>query len=239
MIYAEILAGGKGTRMGNTDVPKQFLKLGNKPIIIHTIEKFLLNSEINKVLVVVQGAWVNATNDLIKKFILDSSKIDVVQGGLTRNQTVMNGIRYIKDNYGLNDDDIIVTHDAVRPFLSYRIIEENIRYAKQYGATDTVIPAIDTIVVSENNNTITDIPVRDKMYQGQTPQSFNIKLLLDTYNKLNEDEKEILTDAAKIMVLKGVDVKLVDGEYYNIKITTQYDLLLANAILKGMSKDDK
>ncbi|NFG23249.1 2-C-methyl-D-erythritol 4-phosphate cytidylyltransferase [Clostridium botulinum] len=239
MIYAEILAGGKGTRMGNTDVPKQFLKLGNKPIIIHTIEKFLLNAEINKILVVVSGAWVNTASDLIKKFIPNNSKIDIVQGGTTRTETVMNGIKHIEKEYGLNDDDIIVTHDAVRPFLSYRTIEENIKYAKEYGATDTVIPAIDTIVVSENNNTISDIPVRDRMYQGQTPQSFNIKLLLDTYKKLSQNEKEVLTDAAKIMVLKGVDVKLVDGEYYNIKITTQYDLLLANSILEGMKKNDK
>ncbi|NFH68119.1 2-C-methyl-D-erythritol 4-phosphate cytidylyltransferase [Clostridium botulinum] len=239
MIYAEILAGGKGTRMGNTDVPKQFLKLGNKPIIIHTIEKFLLNAEINKVLVVVPGAWVNTAIDLIKKFIPNNNKIDVVEGGSTRNETVMNGIKHIEREYGLNDDDIIVTHDAVRPFLSYRIIEENIKYAKEYGATDTVIPAIDTIVISDNHNIISDIPVRGRMYQGQTPQSFNIKLLLDTYKKLSENEKEVLTDAAKIMVLKGVDVKLVDGEYYNIKITTQYDLLLANSILEGMKKNDK
>ncbi|HBJ1651888.1 MULTISPECIES: 2-C-methyl-D-erythritol 4-phosphate cytidylyltransferase [Clostridium] len=239
MIYAEILAGGKGTRMGNTDVPKQFLKLGNKPIIIHTIEKFLLNSEIDRILVVVSGAWVNTTTDLIKKCISNNSKIDVVEGGTTRNETVMMGINHIKENYGLENNDIIITHDAVRPFVSYRIIEENIKYAKKYGATDTVIPAIDTIVVSENNDTISEIPVRNKMYQGQTPQSFNIKLLLDTYNKLTQDEKEILTDAAKIMVLNGNDVKLVDGEYYNIKITTQYDLLLANAILEGMSKNDK
>lgn len=239
MIYAEILAGGKGTRMGNTDVPKQFLKLGNKPIIIHTIEKFLLNVEINKILVVVPRGWVNTASDLVKKFIPNNSKIDVVQGGTTRNETVMNGIKYIEKEYGLNDDDIIITHDAVRPFLSYRIIEENIKYAKEYGATDTVIPAIDTIVVSDNNNTISDIPIRDSMYQGQTPQSFNIKLLLDTYKKLNENEKESLTDTAKIMVLKGVNVKLVDGEYYNIKITTQYDLLLANSILEGMKKSDK
>lgn len=239
MIYAEILAGGKGTRMGNTDVPKQFLKLGNKPIIIHTIEKFLLNAEINKVLVVVPGAWVNTAIDLIKKFIPNNNKIDVVEGGSTRNETVMNGIKHIERKYGLNDDDIIVTHDAVRPFLSYRIIEENIKYAKEYGATDTVIPAIDTIVISDNHNIISDIPVRGRMYQGQTPQSFNIKLLLDRYKKLSENEKEVLTDAAKIMVLKGVDVKLVDGEYYNIKITTQYDLLLANSILEGMKKNDK
>lgn len=239
MIYAEILAGGKGTRMGNTEVPKQFLKLGNKPIIIHTIEKFLLNVEFNKILIIVPEAWINTTNDLLVKYSIDTSRVEVVQGGTTRQETVMNGIKHIEENYGLNDDDIIVTHDAVRPFISYRIIEDNIKYAKEFGATDTVIPAIDTIVVSDNHEFISDIPVRDNMYQGQTPQSFNIKLLLDTYNKLTNEEKNILTDAAKIMTLKGVDVKLIDGEYYNIKITTQYDLLLANAILKGIDSNDK
>lgn len=239
MIYAEILAGGKGTRMGNTEVPKQFLKLGNKPIIIHTIEKFLLNIDFNKILIIVPEAWINTTNDLLIKYSIDTSRVEVVQGGSTRQETVMNGIKHIEKNYGLNDDDIIVTHDAVRPFISYRIIEDNIKYAKEFGATDTVIPAIDTIVVSNNHEFISDIPVRDNMYQGQTPQSFNIKLLLNTYNKLNDEDKDILTDAAKIMTLKGVDVKLIDGEYYNIKITTQYDLLLANAILKGIDSNDK
>ena len=238
MIYAEILAGGKGTRMGNTDVPKQFLKLGEKPIVIHTIEKFLLNSKISNILVVVPEAWINTMNDLIKKYISNSEKIKVVKGGASRNETIMNGIKFIEDNYGINDEDIVITHDAVRPFLSYRIIDENIDYAEKFGATDTVISANDTIVVSENHNTILDIPIRDSMYQGQTPQSFNIKLLLNAYNSLNKKEKEILTDAAKIMVLKGIDVRMIKGEYYNIKITTPFDLVVANAILKGMNKND-
>jgi 2-C-methyl-D-erythritol 4-phosphate cytidylyltransferase len=239
LIYAEILAGGKGSRMGNTEAPKQFLKLSEKPIIIHTIEKFLINAQIDKILVVVPAAWINTTSDLIKKYVFKHHNIDIVEGGLTRNETIMNGIKHIEEHYGLNDDDIIITHDAVRPFISYRVIQENIDYAKQYGATDTVIPSVDTIVVSEDHNTISDIPIRSHIYQGQTPQTFNIKLLIDKYSKLTEDEKEILTDAAKIMILKGVKVKLVEGEYCNIKITTQHDLFVANAILEGMNKDDK
>lgn len=239
MIYAEILAGGKGTRMGNTEMPKQFLMLGNKPIIIHTIEKFLLNAQIEKILVLVPEAWVNHTKDLVKKYIYPNDTIIILKGGSTRNETVMQGISYIEEQFGLTDEDIIVTHDAVRPFVSYRIIQDNIQYAMEYGATDTVIPAVDTIVVSENHNTITEIPIRDKMYQGQTPQAFRIKELMATYETLTEEEKEILTDAAKIMTLKGGSVKLIDGEYYNIKVTTQYDLLLANAILEGMGKNDK
>ena len=156
----------------------------------------------------------------MKKFQLNS-----------RNDTVMEICKYIKENYKINNDDILVTHDAVRPFITQRIIKENIKYAKKYDAIDTVIPAYDTIVESKDNNIISDIPIRDKMYQGQTPQTFKIKELMETYDELTNEEKEILTDAAKIYVLKNKKVKLVMGETYNLKITTQYDLKLANLII--------
>ncbi|OOB79511.1 MAG: 2-C-methyl-D-erythritol 4-phosphate cytidylyltransferase [Epulopiscium sp. Nuni2H_MBin001] len=234
MVYAEILAGGTGSRMGNTEVPKQFMKLGSKPIIIHTIEQFVVHDKIDQIIVVVPKAWINNTKDLIKKYIYQAEYIAVIEGGPTRNESLVNGIEWIEQNNGINDEDIIVTHDAVRPFLSYRIIADNITAAQQYGAADTVIPAVDTIVMSKNNSEIFEIPIRGHMYQGQTPQSFNIKLFKQTYLKLTETEKEILTDAAKIMVIKDKVVKLVFGESYNIKVTTSYDLILANSILENL-----
>lgn len=239
MIYVEILAGGKGTRMGSTKVPKQFLNLGNKPILIHTIEKFLLFDEVDELLVVVPQAWMNYTKDIVKKYIKNRSRIVFVIAGDSRTDTMMNGINYISDTNGIKDEDIIITHDAVRPFVSYRIIKENIVFAQKHGATDTVIPAVDTIVTSVDGEIITDIPFRKHMFQGQTPQSFNISELLNAYNTLNKDQISSLTDAAKIMVLTNYPVKLVLGEENNMKITTQYDLLLANAILKGATKNDQ
>lgn len=240
MIYAAILAGGKGTRMGNTEIPKQFLNIGEKPIIIHTIEKFVLCLRIDKIIVITPAQWIEHTIDIIRKYIpLEiSNKVHVCEGGTDRNESIMNGIKYIEDNYGINDEDIIVTHDSVRPFITHRIIEENIDMAIEYGAVDTVVPAIDTIVESIDNNTISNIPRRDFMYQGQTPQTFNIKKLVRLYNSLIDSEKEILTDAAKIFVVKGEKVKLVKGELFNIKITTPYDLKLANALVKD-DKNDK
>ena len=149
----------------------------------------------------------------------------------------MSGIKFIEENYGLNDDDVIVTHDAVRPFLTHRIINDNIDSALEFGACDTVVPAFDTIVESKNGEDISDIPRRDFMYQGQTPQSFNIKELINLYNSLTKEEKQILTDAAKIFVVKGKNVKLVQGEVYNMKITTPYDLKLANALVRDDLND--
>lgn len=232
MIFAAILAGGIGSRMGGTDTPKQFLDLGNKPVIVHTIEKFVINENIDKTIVLTPKNFINHTNQLIKEYISDSKDIIVIEGGETRNDTLMNSINFIDENFGIDDESIILTHDSVRPFVTHRIIEDNIKAARKYGACDTVIPATDTIVESINGATIESIPVRDYYYQGQTPQSFNIKKLFNLINSLTEEESNILTDACKIFTLKDEDVHLVDGEVTNIKITYPYDLKLANTILE-------
>ena len=234
MIFAAILAGGIGSRMGGTDTPKQFLTLGNKPVIVHTIEKFVINDKIDKIIVLTPKNFINHTNHLIDKYISDSDDIIVIEGGQTRNDTILNSINYINENYGIDEDSIIITHDSVRPFVTHRIIEDNIKAAKKYGACDTVIPATDTIVESINGTTIESIPVRDYYYQGQTPQSFNIKKLFNLINSLTDEESNILTDACKIFVLKDEDVHLVDGDVTNIKITYPYDLKLANTILEDI-----
>lgn len=232
-VYGVVLAGGKGTRMGNVEKPKQFMEVGGKPIIIHTIEKFVVCQEFDKVLVLSPKQWINHTQDLIRKFIPSCDNVVVLEGGSTRNETIMNSIKYIDEQGCLDDETIIVTHDSVRPFVTHRILEENVKFAKEYGACDTVIPATDTIVESKNNQFITDIPDRSKMYQGQTPQTFRAKMLREIYNSLTDEEKNVLTDACKILVLKGEKIHLVDGEVFNIKITYPYDLRVAESLLGG------
>ena len=217
-IFGIILAGGQGTRMGNAERPKQFMEIGRKPIIVHTIEKFVIHSAFDRIIVLSPKAWISHTKD---------------PGGSTRNETIMNAIRYIEENFGLDDDTIIVTHDSVRPFVSHRMIEENIQAAVEYGACDTVIPASDTIVESQDHRFISSIPDRSAMYQGQTPQSFQAKKLRDIYAGLSSAEKEILTDACKILVLKGEKVQLVEGDVTNIKITYPSDIRMAEAIMGG------
>lgn len=231
-VFGVILAGGTGQRMGNSEKPKQFMEIGGKPILIHTIEKFLLHEEFEKIIVLTPASWIKTTEDLIKRYFQINERLIVIEGGATRNETVMNSIRYIEENYALTDNTIIVTHDAVRPFVTYRIIDENIKQTEKYGACDTVIPASDTIVCSKDGDDITEIPNRTWMYQGQTPQSFKAKKLKEHYSSLSREEKEILTDAAKIMVLKGEKVHLIQGEVYNIKITYPYDMRVAQSFLE-------
>ena len=216
MVYAVILAGGVGSRMGG-DKPKQYLTVKDKPIIVYTIEKFFAVPDFEKIIVLCPKQWVEHTKNLI--------------------ETIMNAIKFIEAEGNLNDDTIIVTHDSVRPFVTGRIIKENIEFAKQYGACDTVVPATDTIVEANDNTVISSIPDRSKMYQGQTPQSFNALKLKNIYNSLSDEEKDILTDAAKIFVIKGENVALVEGETFNMKITYPYDLKVAKSLLEDESDD--
>lgn len=237
MIYGVVLAGGVGSRMGG-DKPKQYLTVKEKPIIIYTIEKFFAVPEFEKIIVLCPNQWVEHTKNLIEKHIAPAKdRIAVIEGGETRNETIMNAIDFIDGEGNLDDDTIIVTHDSVRPFVSHRIIMENIDAASKYGACDTVVAATDTIVESLDGEAISNIPDRSKMYQGQTPQSFNALKLRTIYNALTPNEKDILTDAAKIFVMKGEKVALVQGETYNMKITYPYDLRVAKSLLEDEDND--
>lgn len=238
MIIAAVFAGGVGSRMGNSDTPKQYLELGTKPIIIHTIEKFFVNPGIDEIIVLCPKVWVAPTRDMIKKHLPAAQNIRVIEGGKTRNDTLGCALDFIESSFPVDEDTVVVTHDAVRPFLTHRIINENIAAAARCGACDTVIPATDTIVESENGDFISNIPDRSRMYQGQTPQSFRVMELRRVFDSLTPDEKSVLTDACKVFSIKGKPVYMVEGEIFNIKITYPYDLKVANFLLKGKEADD-
>ena len=233
MIYAGILAGGKGTRMGIQDMPKQFLELGNRPILIHTIEKFLLVPEIEQIFVGVHPDWVTYAEDLVEKYLTNyGDRIVIVNGGSERNETIENIILSIENSNGLTNDDVLITHDSVRSFISIKSIKENIKLIQSSDAVDTVVEATDTIVQSVDNTFITDIPERQFLFQGQTPQTFRMNDFLKLYHELDEEQKTILTDACKIFVLSGKKVALAAGEYSNIKITTITDLKIARSMIE-------
>ncbi len=234
MIFGGILAGGVGSRMKMEDMPKQFLDLGGKPIVIHTLEKFLLCSRVDYVYVGVHPSWVLHMEDLVEKYIkVRKECVRIVAGGTDRNSTIMNIVQEIENEFGEDESNYIVTHDSVRPFITSRIINDNIDAVLEYKACDTVIPATDTIVVSTDHKVISDIPVRSMMYQGQTPQSFQINLLKELYQSLTDEEKNILTDACKMAVVRNRPVYLVEGETSNLKITTVSDYKVAQAMVGG------
>lgn len=234
MIFGAILAGGTGTRMHMADLPKQFLPLGDKPTIIHTLEKFLACPRFDAVYLGIHADWLGYTEDLVARYVPQAAdRVRVTAGGSDRNETIQNIIAAIEADHGFREEDVIVTHDAVRPFVTLRMIEENIDGALRYGAVDTVTAAVDTIVVSEDGAVISDIPDRRKMYQGQTPQSFRIEVLKELYRSLTPEEKSILTDACKICVVRNYPVHLVEGANTNLKLTTPGDYKIAQAMVGG------
>lgn len=237
MIFAAILAGGVGSRMNIADMPKQFLPLGNKPIIIHTLEKFLSCKRIDCIYIGVHPEWEDHMNKLIKEYFIDfKNKFKVISGGGSRTDTLFNIVNSIEKDFGENKDNIVLTHDSVRPFVTLKMIDENIDAALKYGAVNTLSRAVDTIVISNGEDFVKSIPDRSRMYHGQCPQSFNISLLKKYYNKLSSEDKIALTDACKIFVLNNHPVYIVEGDYTNLKITTMGDYKIAMAIEKILNQ---
>lgn len=232
MVYAAVLAGGSGLRMGG-NMPKQFLSVGDKPIIIRSIEAFLDSGSVDKVFVAVSSDFLDYTKELIAEYIGEND-ISVVVGGKNRNETLLNVLRSIGE---INDDDVILTHDAVRPFIDKRIIDENISAAREYGACNTVVPAVDTILRSSDGKFIESVPVRSEIFHAQTPQSFSVKKLLSLYENLSEDEMETFTDSCSVFLAAGERVFLVTGDRNNIKLTYPEDMERAENIIK--CKEDK
>ena len=229
MIYGVLLAGGMGTRLG-LPIPKQFLKLGNHTLLEHTVQKFAFNEDIAYTIVVVPENWYEQSCDIIKK--LNLSNVALCIGGSTRQESLYKGLLWLKEHFNLGKADIAVSHDVARPFVTTRMIRENIDVCQRFGAADTVIPSPDTIVKSKDKEKISEVPVREEMYLGQTPQTFHIMQFIEIYKKLSPEYLSEVTDAARILADHNVAVGLVQGEVSNMKITTMFDLNVANSILK-------
>lgn len=234
MVYAGILAAGIGTRMHRQDLPKQFLPLGEKPILINTLEQFYVNPKIESIIVVTSDEWKIFTEDMIDKYDQMGTKIKVITGGINKTISVRRVVEEIKKTNGIDEHDILIAHDAVRPFITQRIIEENIAAAEEYGVAGTVNITNDTIVVSEDGISINEIPPKRKMYAEQTPLTFRLSLLDDIFLYADENgiRLETETELARLCISKGHYIHMVKGDNSNIKIITPYDLEVANALLK-------
>ncbi|KRU25378.1 2-C-methyl-D-erythritol 4-phosphate cytidylyltransferase [Clostridium sporogenes] len=229
MNVAIILAGGSGTRMGSIDTPKQFIDIYGKPLIVHTIESFDINSNIDYILIACKEEWIEDLTIWTRKYELNKVKW-IISGGNTRQESVFNGIKKLKN--ACNEDDIVVIHDAARPLISQRIINENIKCAQKYGAVDTVIPTADTIIKSLDNTTISIVPVRKELYLGQTPQSFKYSIIDKAHDKGSLNNKSDATDDCQLVLKQGTKVHLVQGDKLNFKITTFEDLTILKSIIK-------
>ncbi|WP_027869638.1 2-C-methyl-D-erythritol 4-phosphate cytidylyltransferase [Eubacterium sp. AB3007] len=254
MVYAFIMAGGQGTRMGNTEKPKQFLEICGKPILLWSVEAFRRNPRVDAVLVLTPREWIPYTRELLEAATPDNScprntdsslcPLHLVAGGPTRTDTLLNGIRFLKAQGLLDEGTCLLTHDAVRPLVTDQIIDANIDCVLAGGTCTTAVPATDTLLhttgsvgdasatsaASASSGTpllIDHIPDRSQYYLAQTPQSFRAQRFLEIWETLTETERAVLTDASKVFVLKGEPVTIVPGHPSNLKITYAGDLAVA------------
>ena len=228
MIFAAILAGGTGTRFG-AGVPKQFFKINNKPLLVYCIEPFLKVDLLDKIIVSSPKHYLNDTQKIIDEYF-DDDKLVVIEGGKTRNGTILNSIDYAIKS-GANDDSVMVTHDGARIFVTPKLIEYSIKYANEFGAASPVVPAVDVIFQSKENNKLTNIPERKYLFHAQTPQSFNIKRFIEIYGDLTEDEIKLLNEAMMLFYLRDEEVYLFEGDSSNFKITHPFDIIISKSIL--------
>lgn len=233
MILAGIVAGGSGTRMGGS-LPKQFLELEGKPVLIRTAESFLSHNMIDAVIIGINPDWYSDADSLIRKFFPESKRIFLTPGGSDRNETVSRMISFAMNDLHCREDDIILTHDAVRPFVSERLITDSISAMSDCEICTAAIPETDTVVTSQDGISACDFPDRRLLYRVQTPQTFRVGSFMKIYDSLSDEEKRLSTDVCRLYKSNGLNVRLIPGENENIKLTYPLDLSIAKAILSSI-----
>ena len=231
--YAIVLAAGVGQRMRNGGLPKQFLKLMGKPIIIYTLEKFEAIREIDQVIVVCHGSYIDYMRELLRLYQIKKAN-DIVVGGSDRQRSLRRGLNIIVENGG-KPQDIVAIHDGVRPLVDLATIQENIRVAKQYGCAITLHPVTETVVVTQAEEAnMADFKKRSDTYSMTAPQTFQLGKIIEAYEKVDQSgEGEMpLLDAAMVYAQAGGEVHLVKQQGANIKITTPEDYYFLKAMLE-------
>ena len=235
MNRALIFAGGKGVRMKmNGDIPKQFLEIAGKSIIIHTLEKFQKCETIDDIVVVCLKPWIKELEKQCKSFgITKISKI--LSGGETGFDSRMIGLAYLMETRE-TDDDIVLIHDGVRPFITSKLISENVRVAKEFGNAITVAPATETTVYKRDGEK--DIMLtRDNCLLARAPQTFKLVEIYKDYLKAERDGNTFIVDSASIADYYGEKLYYVVGPQENIKVTTPIDFYAATGLITSSGEE--
>ena len=222
---AIILASGSGIRFKG-DLPKQFVKLAGLPVIVHTLKAFQMNKQVTDIIIVTLSEYIEELWGLVGKNQLSKVK-KIVIGGDTRQESSMIGLKSCDE-----DTKYVQIHDAVRPFISQRIISDLLGAVRKYKAVDTVIPSPDTIVKIDHENNIIDIPDRSFLRRGQTPQAFEFKLIKNAHDRAVKNGVVNSTDDCSLVLKLGDPVYTVSGEEENIKITHPLDIQIADKLFQ-------
>lgn len=233
MNTAIILAAGVGQRMRSGGLPKQFVSLMGKPIIIYTLEKFEQCPEIDRVIIVCHGSYVEHMQKLLDLYKITKVQ-QIIVGGSDRQSSLQKGLETVFEAE-YTEDDIVVIHDGVRPLVRVATIQENIRVAKQYGSAMTVHPVTESVVVAKSEDIdFSNFKKRADTYSLTSPQTFQLQKIKEVYEKSAGADKDDmpLLDAAMVYAKAGGKVHLVKEQGANIKITTPEDYYVLKAMLE-------
>ncbi len=226
--YVILLAGGIGKRM-QSEIPKQFLEVDGKPIIVYSIENFQRNPQIEKIVIVCIRDWISHLQNLVEQYSL--TKVEwIIEGGATSHDSIRNGVFFLKDK--ISPNDYIVVHDAVRPVLPQKAIDEVLRVAHEKANACSSIHCHPPIVYTDDFiSAISDID-REHVMLTASPQAFRYSLALKCYEKAEQDNKHDFTFTSSLLIHYGERVYFAKGTTCNIKITQKEDLPLLEALLK-------
>ena len=223
---AIILMGGTGARFGGA-TPKQFLMLGEKPIYRYSLDILIDLNVFDEIVLVCHADWQFRVLSEIKASIGIES-IRVITGGETRQTSSFAGLSAFS-----TPPDVVLIHDAVRPFITPKIVTDNLIAALNYGAADTCIPSFDTLVYAPNKRAIASIPQREDFQRGQTPQTFRFDWILEAHEQASFKGIANATDDCTLVAATGRPIAIVPGNEMNFKITSEFDLILARAVLQN------
>ena len=227
---AIILAGGTGSRMC-TSTPKQFLPISGRPIIIRSLDVFQNHPLIDQIYVVIHPDYITELKTMVDYYHM-SKVFNIIPGGITRQGSSWNALQNIRGK----DEDILVFHDAVRPFVTPEIISTCLTMTEINHACTVAVPTVDTIALANPDRSIQAIPDRTLLWNIQTPQCFKFKIIYGAHQLAMSKNSNNSSDDTRLVLESGHPVFLIDGDYNNIKITTPADIFRAETFLEQRNK---
>ena len=228
-----IIAGGSGNRM-HQDIPKQFLTVNERPVIVYTLEAFQSHPEINAIAVVCIEGWEQVLWAYAKQFNINKLQY-VIQGGKNGQDSIRNGVYELEKHFA--PDDLVLIHDAIRPMVSAEIISDSIRVAKEHGNAVTVIPCAEAMLQTEDGIVSVGSYPRNRLKRTQTPQTFRIGDICNLHRRSLEKGIKNSVASCTLMIEMGEQVYFSAGSEKNIKLTTVEDIDIFKALLAARRSD--
>lgn len=231
-VYGGILAGGVGSRMQNEGgLPKQLMEIGGVPVLIRTIRAFLMFERMDFVFVAMNMEWRDYADKLIDEHGIDRSRLALIDGGKTRFDSLINIARTVASRNG-EGACALVNHDCARPFVSQRILSECLSALMHHDMVTTSIPTIDTVLISKDGKRSDYVPERATVFCDQGPQAFMVDQFLKIVDSLSPQERGRYMEAGRLYLDRKLTVGIVHGDRSNFKLTTPFDMVLAETMIK-------